>query len=169
MRKRLWKKRFLPCPLRRCGLLPEAAALLRRLGLKTIGQIMHAPRQPFAARAGQHAMLRLDQALGRAAEALTPRRPPPPLFALRRLVEPVLTMEAILIVTEALIGDLCGQLDERGSGARLLRLSLFGVDNRVRTVQLGLSRAEADAENHAAAFARAAWRFARSLGRRVRL
>ncbi len=131
-------------PVSALRLLPEAAALLRRLGLKTVGQIMHAPRQPFAARAGQHAMLRLDQALGRAAEALTPRRPPPPLFALRRLVEPVLSMEAVLIVTQALITDLCGQLDERGSGARLLRLSLFGVDNRARTVQLGLSRAEAD-------------------------
>jgi protein ImuB len=131
-------------PVSALRLRPEAAALLRRLGLKTIGQIMHAPRQPFAARAGQDAMLRLDQALGRAPEALAPRRPPPPLFALRRLVEPVLTMEAILIVTQALITDLCGQLDERGSGARLLRLSLFGVDNRVRTVQLGLSRAEAD-------------------------
>ena len=133
-----------PLPVAALRLLPEAAALLRRLGLKTIGQIMHSPRQPFAARAGQHAMLRLDQALGRAAEALNPRRPPPPLFALRRLVEPVLSMEAVLIVAEALVADLCGQLDERGSGARLLRLSLFGVDNRVRTVQLGLSRAEAD-------------------------
>ncbi len=131
-------------PVATLRLLPQSAALLRRLGLKTVGQIIDAPRQPFAARAGQHAMLRLDQALGRAPEALTPRRPPPPLFALRRLVEPVLTMEAVLIVTEALCADLCAQLDERGSGARLLRLSLFGVDNRVRTVQLGLSRAESN-------------------------
>ena len=133
-----------PLPVAALRLRPEAAALLRRLGLKTIGQIMHAPRQPFAARAGQDAMLRLDQALGRAPEALTPRRPPPPVFALRRLVEPVLSMEAVLIVTQALIADLCGQLDQKGSGARLLRLSLFGVDNRVRAIQLGLSRAEAD-------------------------
>ena len=131
-------------PVLALRLKPEASVLLHRLGLKTMGQIMHAPRQPFAARAGQHALLRLDQALGRAPEALTPRRPPPPLFALKCLVEPVLTMEAILIVTEALCADLCAQLSERGSGARLLRLCLFGVDNRVRTVQLGLSRAEGD-------------------------
>jgi protein ImuB len=131
-------------PIAALRLTPESAALLRRLGLKTVGQIMDAPRQPFAARAGQHAMLRLDQALGRAPEALTPRRPPPPLFALRRLVEPVLAMEAVLIVTEALCADLCAQLSERGSGARLLRLRLFGVDNRIRTVQLGVSRAESD-------------------------
>jgi protein ImuB len=133
-----------PLPVHALRLVPESAALLRRLGLKTIGQIMHAPRQPFAARAGQHAMLRLDQALGRAAEALTPRRPAPPVFAQRLMAEPVLTMEAVLIVTEALCGDLCGQLSEQGMGARLLHLSLFGVDNRVRMVELGLSRAESD-------------------------
>src|SRR5690606_1653982 len=44
---------------------PNAAALLRRLGLKTIGQILHAPRSSFTARAGENAMLRLDQAVGR--------------------------------------------------------------------------------------------------------
>lgn len=132
----------LPIPALR--LIPEASALLRRLGLKTIGQIMHAPRQPFAARAGQQALLRLDQALGRAPEALTPRRPPPPLFVVRHLVEPILTMEETLIVTQALCTDLCRQLNEQGSGARLLRLCLFGVDKRTRTVQLGLSRAEHD-------------------------
>ncbi len=131
-------------PISALRLAPEATALLRRLGLKTIGQIMHAPRQPFAARAGQHALLRLDQALGRAPEALTPRRLPPPLFVLRHLVEPIITMEETLIVTEALCADLCHQLNERGSGVRLLRLCLFGVDSRIRNVQLGLSRAEHD-------------------------
>ena len=138
------KEALAPLPVGALRLKPEAAALLKRLGLKSIGQIMHAPRQPFAARAGQHAMLRLDQALGRAPEALTPRRKPPPLFALRRLAEPILTMEAILIVAEALCADLCAQLDERGAGAQLLRLLLFGVDNRTRTIQLGLSRPERD-------------------------
>jgi protein ImuB len=133
-----------PLPVYALRLIPESTALLRRLGLKTIGQIMHAPRQPFAARAGQHAMLRLDQALDRAPEALTPRRPAPQLFAQRLLVEPILTMEAVLIVTETLCGDLCAQLSEQGSGARLLHLSLFGVDNKVRMVELGLSRAESD-------------------------
>ncbi|MFN3959306.1 MAG: Y-family DNA polymerase, partial [Parvularculaceae bacterium] len=67
-----------PLPVEALRLNEAAAALLRRLGLKRIGQIMTAPRAPFAARAGEHAMLRLDQALGRAPEALIPRRPAPP-------------------------------------------------------------------------------------------
>ena len=133
-----------PLPVAALRLTPQASTLLNRLGIKTISQIINAPRQPFTARAGQHAMLRLDQALGKSPEALTPRRPPPPVFALRRMVEPVVTMEAIVIVTQALCTDLCAELTLRGSGARLLRLSLFGVDNRIRTIELGLSRAESD-------------------------
>ena len=78
-------------------------------------------------------------------------------------------MEAVLIVTEALVADLCGQLDERGSGARLLRLSLFGVDNRVRTIQLGLSRAEADPKIMLRLLRERLVCFSRSARRRVRL
>ena len=134
-----------PLPVSALRLEPDAAALLRRLGLETIGQILDAPRKPFAARAGRHAMLRLDQALGHAREALTPRRPPPGQFALRRLAEPILSMEAVMTVADSLTGELCGRLRQEGKGARIFRLHLFGVDNRTREVELGLSRPENDA------------------------
>ena len=133
-----------PLPIAALRLTTAAAALLRRLGLTTIGQIAHAPRAPFAARAGQHAMQRLDQALGRTREALMPRRPPPPVFAVRRLVEPIVTLDAVLIVVEALCADLATKLDRNGAGARLLRLSLFGLDGKMRGIELGLSKPERD-------------------------
>lgn len=131
-------------PVAALRLSNEADAFLRRLGLKRIGQIAHAPRAPFAARAGKDALLRLDQAYGRAREALTPLRPPPPITAFRRLAEPVLTLEGILIVTEALCGDLIAQCDVRSVGALRLRLRLYGLDGKTRTVWLGLSRPERD-------------------------
>jgi protein ImuB len=134
-----------PLPVAALRLADDAAALLKRLGLKTIGQILDAPRQPFAARIGRPALRRLDQALGRACEVLTPHRPPPAVFALRPLAEPITTMDAVLTVTEILCGDLCAQLAARGFGARLLRLSLFGVDGRTRSLGLGLSRPGSDA------------------------
>lgn len=133
-----------PLPVAALRLAPDAALLLKRLGLTRIGQVMDAPRQPFAARAGQQAMRRLDQALGRAAEALAPRHPPPAIFALRRLVEPILSIDAVLTVAEVLCVDLCASLDNRGLGAMTLRLSLYGVDDRVRQVDLGFSRPERD-------------------------
>lgn len=134
-----------PLPVGALRLDDAAIALMKRLGLDTIGQIMDGPRKPFAARAGRHAMLRLDQAFGRMKEALAPHRPPPDRFALRRLVEPVLSMEAVMTVAESLAGELCGALRQEGKGALRFRLNLFGVDNRMRQVELGLSRAENDA------------------------
>lgn len=134
-----------PLPIAALRLAPGTIALLKRLGLKTIGQIQHAPRAPFTARAGQNAMLRLDQALGRAPEAFSPRRPPPPFSALRRLAEPILTLDAVLIVVRHLCDDLCARLHAAGHGARLLRLSLFGVDGATRAIELGLTIPEQSA------------------------
>lgn len=133
-----------PLPVAALRLCDDADAFLRRLGLKQIGQVAHAPRAPFAARAGKDALLRLDQAYGRAVEPLAPLRPPPPITAFRRLAEPVLTLDGILIVTEALCGDLVTQCDVRAVGALRLRLRLYGLDARTRTVWLGLSRPERD-------------------------
>lgn len=136
-----------PLPLPALRLSDEAAALLKRLGLKSVSQIANAPRQPFSARAGQQALLRLDQAFDRAPEALSPRRPPPPVFALRRLAEPILTLESVLIVAGDLCADLSQKLDQRAHGVRALRLCLFGVDSRVRFIDLALSRAEREAKS----------------------
>lgn len=129
-------------PVEALRLDPQAAALLRRLGMKTIGQLRDAPRSAFTARAGERAMLRLDQAFGCAPEALTPRRPPPPIFALRRFLEPIFTTEAILHVMQDLCGDVVEKLDMRGAGARRLELVLFGVDGRDRVIAVGVSRPE---------------------------
>jgi len=135
-------KALAPLPVEALRLHEGAAALLKRLGLKRIGQIMTAPRAPFAARAGQQAILRLDQALGCVREALIPRRPPPPVCAMRRLMEPVIALDAVLTVAETLCHDLSVLLEKRAAGARLLRLSLFGVDGRASEIVLGLTQPE---------------------------
>lgn len=137
-------KTLMLLPVAALRLAPEAMALLNRLGLKTIGQIADAPRRCFSARAGQQAMLRLDQAMGRTREVLRPRRPIPRVFTLKRLIEPLTSLDAVLIAIEAACGDLSFILENRGLGARLLRLSLFGVDGKARVFLLGLTRPERD-------------------------
>ncbi len=131
-----------PLPVEALRLDEDAAALVRRLGLKTIGQLLAAPRSSFTARAGARAMLRLDQALGRTPEALSPRRPAPPVFALRRFLEPLFSVENILVATERLCADVIEKLDLRGAGARRAALHLFGVDGRDRVIEIGVSRPE---------------------------
>ncbi len=136
------EEELIPLPIEALRLDEAAAALLRRLGLKTIGQLLDAPRAAFTARAGQRAMLRLDQALGRASEALSPRRPAPPVFALRRFLEPLCSVEMLLIAAQALCEDAAAQLELRGAGVRRARLHLFGVDGRDRAIEIGVSRPE---------------------------
>jgi protein ImuB len=131
-----------PLPIEALRLDGDAASLMRRFGMKTIGELLRAPRSSFTARAGERAMLRLDQALGRAPEALTPRRPAPPVFALRRFLEPLFSVETILIATETLCGDVIQKLDMRGAGARRAGLHLFGVDGRDHVIEIGVSRPE---------------------------
>ena len=128
-----------PLPVVALRLEAETAALLNRFGLQRIGAILDAPRAPFTARAGQEAMRRLDQALGRAREAISPRRPPPPLYILRRLLAPIISLDAVLAVVDNACAALCDALDQRGMGARVLRLTLFGVDGRTREARLMLS------------------------------
>lgn len=135
-----WQAELAALPVEALRLDPDAAALLRRLGLKMIGQILNAPRSSFTARAGERAMLRLDQALGRTQEVLTPRRPAPPVFALRRFLEPIFTADAVLHVTHDLCGDAIEKLDVRGAGILRAELVLFGVDGRDRVIGVNVSK-----------------------------
>lgn len=135
-----WQTELAALPVEALRFDRDAAALLRRLGLKTVGQILHAPRSSFTARAGERAMLRLDQALGRAQEALTPRRPPPPVFALRRFLEPIFSADVVLQVAQDLCGDAIEKLDVRGAGVLRTELVLFGVDGRDRVIGVNASK-----------------------------
>lgn len=129
-----------PLPIEALRLEQHAAALLRRVGIKTISQLLGKPRAPLAARLGENAVLRLDQALGLASEALTPRRPSPPVYALRRFLEPIFTADVVLTVAEDLCADAVQKLDIRGAGALRADLVLFGVDGRDRVIGVNVSR-----------------------------
>jgi protein ImuB len=135
-----WKAQLGKLPVEALRLDSNAAALLRRLGLKTIDHVMQAPRSSFAARAGERAMLRLDQAIGREQEALTPRRPAPPVFALRRFLEPIFTADAVLQVAQDLCSDLIGKLDVRNAGVLRAEFLFFGVDGHDRIIGVNVSK-----------------------------
>ncbi|WP_237152848.1 Y-family DNA polymerase [Oryzibacter oryziterrae] len=119
---------------------------LARTGLKRIGDIIDAPRAPLTARFGPMPFVRLDQALGRAGESFSPRLPVAPFRAERRFFEPVIRQEDIRTVAMSLLRHLAQALEEAGSGALRLCLSLFRVDGAVRHVEAGLSWPSREAE-----------------------
>lgn len=120
----------------------EAAtqASLESVGLRTVGGVMGTPRGPLVRRFGSQLLERLDQALGRVDEAVSPRLPVPPLSVERRLAEPISSTDDIEALVTMLAGALKKELEARDEGARTLRLHLFRVDGAVGHMTVGASR-----------------------------
>ena len=118
----------------------ETVAMLERVGLKRVGQIIGVARAPLAARFGVGLIERLDQALGFDEEAISPRRPMPALLAERRFAEPISLVDDIAATVASLAGSLSQRLEERGIGGRSFELSLYRVDGVVSRTMIGTGR-----------------------------
>jgi len=129
-----------PLPVAALRLEGSALNAARRFGFETIGDLLPVARGPLARRLGLAAIARLDQALGGTAEPLTPREDIAMPLVERGLLEPIGTAEAIAQVMQDLIGDLVKVLQERGLGARSLRLTAMRVDGGEQVVAIGTSR-----------------------------
>jgi protein ImuB len=128
-----------PLPIAALRLKPDTRATLRRLGFKTVGSLLDKPRAPFAARFPTELLRRVDQALGRIDEPLVPVVAPPVYHALRYLIEPIFTHDAIIAHANRLMATLVHVLTRDDVGARGLRLCLYNVDGAVETIDIGLT------------------------------
>ena len=149
---------------------PASAAVLRRLGLRTIGQLAALPRPALKKRFGggrrrdprdetwedylgrsldrsADVLSRLDEALGRVSVPLDPAREEEPPRVLRGLTEAVMETDTVLASTRPLLDELSALLDERGQGVRTLRLEAFRTDGGRSETVLRLSRPTRDT-NH---------------------
>ncbi|MER8746855.1 DNA polymerase Y family protein [Mesorhizobium sp. M1004] len=129
-----------PLPLAALRIEADIRASLESVGLRTAGAVMAAPRAPLARRFGATLLLRLDQALGRLDEAVSPRLPVAPLSVERHLAEPVVLTAEIERLVLLLAVTLKADLERRGEGARMLALLLFRVDGAVSRIAVGTSR-----------------------------
>ncbi|MEL6365396.1 MAG: DNA polymerase Y family protein [Pseudomonadota bacterium] len=131
-----------PLPVEALRIDDGTALTLRRLGLKTVGALMEAPRAALARRfggaltreAGAALVRRLDEALGRAAEPMAPIRPPAAFAVRRSLLEPVLSIEPIEAVLPDLAAELARDLEREGRAAASVRLGVFQVDGTVSEI-----------------------------------
>lgn len=113
---------------------------LYRLGLSRIGDLLPLPRAPLVNRFGNVLTRRLDQALGQAAEPLSPRQTVPPVLVRRVFPEPIGREEDIAAALASLLAALCQALAARAEGARRLTLTAFHPDGGQATVTVGTSR-----------------------------
>ncbi|WP_293395983.1 DNA polymerase Y family protein [Phenylobacterium sp. RIFCSPHIGHO2_01_FULL_69_31] len=124
---------------------PEAAAQIERLGLRRLGQLMEIPRAPLGRRFGAATLDRLDQALGRTAEALAFRRPATPWVDRLAFFEPISAPEDMARVTEDVTAKLCARLEAESQGGRRFEVAFHRVDGKAPAIAVGLSLPGRDA------------------------
>jgi protein ImuB len=117
---------------------------LQRLGLRKIGDLYPMKRAGLAQRFGAALITRLDQALGCAAETLSPLQPPPEHRIGLGFGEPIAAPDSIRRVSEILVERLARELAEHQRGARALKLSAYRIDGVVSTLTIGTARASAE-------------------------
>ncbi len=134
-----------PLPVVALRLDAETTDSLHRLGLSRIEQLTALPRAPLARRFGSPVLRRLDQALGRLAEPITPITPPRAIASRLGFVEPLLTADAFAVVIDQLTTQVCGKLRRASLGAHWLDLRFERVDGSVQVIRIGTARPNRDA------------------------
>jgi protein ImuB len=122
-----------PLPVEALGLDAPSVLLLKRLGLRHIGQLYDIPRDSLARRFRSKEVVgavvtRLDQALGVVGDPRRPMSAPPVLTVFRAFADPLISSDGL----ESEVAELCGQLSralaEQAFGAKAVRLSLYRAD-----------------------------------------
>ena len=134
-----------PLPLAALRLDGDVIQALAQVGLKRIADAIDRPRAPLAARFGEIFVRRIDQALGRADEPITPRLPVPSALVEQRFPDPIALEHDVLGTIEKLACRLGTALERRGQGARLLQAALFRTDGKVYRVEIGTAEPLRDA------------------------
>jgi protein ImuB len=129
-----------PLPVRALRIPTEIAIELGRVGLTTIGVMRRVPRDSLATRYGPDVLRRLDQALGLAAESITPHRAPAPYRTGRVFAEPIGTTASVERVAVDLLTALCTRLEKEHRGARRFDLACHRVDGSAGYVTVRTSK-----------------------------
>ena len=146
-------------PVAALRLDPATLLVLRRLGLKRVGELSGVARDALARRfrsvraPAANPLIRLDQLLGQVPEPLLPVRAAAVPLVQRRLTEPIRHRELLDRVMTDLAGDLTRVLEGQALGARRLELALWKVDGEVLQRRLELAAATREAAHITRLFA----------------
>lgn len=125
---------------------PEALALLHRIGVRTLGELMRLPRAGVAPRLGQRLLDDLDRALGKIPEPRAFFVPPERFSAQLELPAPVAQAGSVLFAARRLLLQLEGFLAARQAGVRGFTLSLLQRGAPPARIEIGFTAPRRDTE-----------------------
>lgn len=133
-----------PLPVAALRIDAGTATDLARLGLRRIEDLAGQPRAALARRFGVDLVRRLDQAIGVVPEPVSPAAASARFAVRLTLPEPIGLETDILAAIDRLLPPLARRLNERGHGARRVRMQCFHTDRGMQWVEVGLARPSAD-------------------------
>ncbi|MXO50190.1 DNA polymerase Y family protein [Erythrobacter gaetbuli] len=151
--------RLADLPVAALRLDDDVLTVLRRLGLKRLGELVTIGRDAIQRRfrnrksPAANPLIRLDQILGRVPEPLLPVVPQHMPLVQRRLMEPIRHRQLLDQVVGDLAGDMARELEARGEGARRLELGMWRVDGEVVVRRLEMAAATREAAHICRLFA----------------
>jgi protein ImuB len=132
-------------PVEGLRLEEEIVAVLRHLGIDTIGGLEKLPRDALPARFGEKLVRRVDQLYGRAIEPLTPLPFCKPIRAAIDFDGVVGAPEALWEAMRQLLGQVVGELVKRGCGAKTVEAAFVLPEGEPIRKTIQLSSASRDA------------------------
>lgn len=152
--------RLAQLPVSALRLDDDTVTLLKRLGLKRLGDLHGVHREALVRRfrnrrsAAANPLIRMDQLLGRVSEPLLPVVAVHAPLVQRRLMEPIRHRDLLERVLTDLATDMARVLEGEALGARRLELGLWKVDGEVVSRRLEVSAPSRDAVHLAGLFGR---------------
>jgi protein ImuB len=132
-------------PVDALRLEPEIAAVLHRLGLHRVGDLLHLPPKTLLRRFGLKTVERIDQAFGRQAENFEPLKLPEVFYASRTFESPLVNrvhvQAAVLQLFEKVFTQLAGR--SKKAGCFIIQLRSLNADFRpvIRRKEISLTSA----------------------------
>ena len=153
-------QRLAQLPIPALRLDDDTITLLKRLGLKRLGDLQGVHREALVRRfrnrrsPAANPLIRMDQLLGRLPEPLLPVIAVSAPLVQRRLMEPIRHRELLERVVADLCADMARLLEGQALGARRLELGLWKVDGQVIGLRLEVSASSRDAPHLAGLLSR---------------
>jgi protein ImuB len=127
-------------PVEALNIGPKISADLRRIGLKTIGQLYTIKSGELARRFGLELTQALSKALGQAPDPVSPMAADPVYAARMNLPDPIGLKDDLAEVLRRLTESICTRLEADRVGARQFHLTVRCVDTGDHVISIGFAR-----------------------------